>query len=1087
MRILQIRFKNLNSLVGEWQIDLSHPAYTSDGIFAITGPTGAGKSTILDAICLALYGKTPRLDRVNNSENEIMSRQTGECFAEVTFRASGRNYRCFWSQHRARRRADGSLQPQKHEISDAKTGALLHTQIRGVALEVESITGMDFLRFTKTMLLAQGDFAAFLQAEPNDRSPILEQITGTEIYSKISKKIHERKRDEDNRWNLLNVEVASISVLDSETEQGYQDDLTKSRNEERALSNNHRDANNALNWHKVISALEREIAALQTEEKQLKDETDVFAPQKQKLEIANKLASLDADYASLSAQRRQQAEDKKALQIAEAALPDLISTTTTLKEKLDTAEQDTKNANANMEKARPLFTEIRALDHVISTQEKAYNTAQKALEKDQTEIKKDIETKRKTQTLCDKKVKDLEAVNDYLAENAEDAWLVENLAGIRVQFTNLISQNKDIVQTNNDLKNAEKALKKKSTALTEILKNSGILAESLESLRQKIKEKGDALGALLGERLLREYRAEKDNLQIELIYLRQIANLEEERKRLIDGKPCPLCGAGEHPYAQGNIPAPNATEQRIADISKIISDAEDFEDKIAALKDTQAAEQQRFNASDAQKIAAERDKETAQNELERKKTELSKLADAFERAKEAITTLLKPLGIAEIPDTKIDTLLDSLGERLQAWRRHQNQKADIERIIADYNTEIKRIEGIIETKTEALKEDKKNLISQAAELETRKTERFTLFGAKKPDAEEAALNDAIRKATDAEAEARKADTDHQSTLAIARDRIDSLQQDIGQRVPALQQLEAGFLVALKVLEIANEEDYKKALIPPAQREVLNNKSMELDQRQRSLLDRLSDRNERLKSEIEKNLTSLSIGEVKAQIEELNTSLGNVAKKIGSLKATLDSNEAAKERLSDRQAAIEAQTRECTKWNNLHQLIGSADGRKYRNFAQGLTFDLVISHANIQLQRLTDRYLLCRKADEILELEVIDNYQAGVSRTTKNLSGGESFLVSLSLALGLSQMVSQKTSLDSLFLDEGFGTLDEDSLSVALEALASYQQEGKIIGVISHVQALKERIGTQIQVNRQSAGNSTLTGPGCSRVQGDAGN
>jgi exonuclease SbcC len=169
---------------------------------------------------------------------------------------------------------------------------------------------------------------------------------------------------------------------------------------------------------------------------------------------------------------------------------------------------------------------------------------------------------------------------------------------------------------------------------------------------------------------------------------------------------------------------------------------------------------------------------------------------------------------------------------------------------------------------------------------------------------------------------------------------------------------------------------------------------------------------------------------------------------------------------------------------LHNLIGSADGKKFRNYAQGLTFDVMIGHANKQLQQLTDRYVLIRGSKNPLELEVIDNYQAGVIRSTKNLSGGESFLVSLSLALGLSQMASKKVRVDSLFLDEGFGTLDDESLSLALEALASYQQNGKIIGVISHVQALKERISAQLQVIPQAGGKSTLFGPGCSLCRTD---
>ena len=164
MRILQIRFKNLNSLVGEWAIDLTHPAFLSDGIFVITGPTGAGKTTILDAVCLALYGRTPRLPRVTKSENEIMSRQTGECFAEVTFETRAGTFRCHWGQRRARKKASGELQPPRRELSDAASGRLIENSIQGVNDKVEEATGMNFERFTRSMLLAQGGFAAFLQA-----------------------------------------------------------------------------------------------------------------------------------------------------------------------------------------------------------------------------------------------------------------------------------------------------------------------------------------------------------------------------------------------------------------------------------------------------------------------------------------------------------------------------------------------------------------------------------------------------------------------------------------------------------------------------------------------------------------------------------------------------------------------------------------------------------------------------------------------------------------------------------------------------------------------------------------------------------
>ena len=212
--------------------------------------------------------------------------------------------------------------------------------------------------------------------------------------------------------------------------------------------------------------------------------------------------------------------------------------------------------------------------------------------------------------------------------------------------------------------------------------------------------------------------------------------------------------------------------------------------------------------------------------------------------------------------------------------------------------------------------------------------------------------------------------------------------------------------------------------------------------------------------------------------EYDESLKNLREEISGLRHRLNDNAAAVVRMKGKKTEMEAQGRECLRWDKLHDLIGSADGKKYRNFAQGLTFDMMIGHANRQLQKMSDRYLLIRDNDQPLELNVVDSYQGGEIRSTKNLSGGESFIVSLALALGLSHMASRNVRVDSLFLDEGFGTLDEESLDTALETLASLQQDGKLIGVISHVPALKERISARIEVAPRTGGRSLIKGPGC---------
>lgn len=1079
MRILQVRFKNLNSLVDEWKIDMTDPAYVSDGIFAITGPTGAGKSTILDAICLALYGRTPRLDRVNNSGNEIMSRLTCECFAEVTFETPAGHYRCHWSQRRARSKPDGALQSPKHEISEANSGVVLSSTIRGVAGQIEDITGMNFERFTRSMLLAQGDFAAFLQADSDERAPILEQITGTEIYSMISKKVHERQKTEQEQLKLLTAEVAGISILEPELEDKYIKDLDNHQIEENQQSNRLKESDEALIWHNTINTLKDEICSLGEEDKLLKKEIDDFKPQKDRLEQANRVASLDGKYATLTANRTQQAADEEALRMAEAALPEIISVAEGLLDKLRNAEQNTINTKDNLRKAQPLIRTIRALDHTIAAQEKSCFESAESLKNDIKTIEQNTQSQVDLQKQLSKTEKKLQQVIKYLAEHAKDEWLVGNLAGVQEQLNNLLTMHQEMVQSEEDIKKAAIVHEQKSQILDENQNKSKAIGQTLKEATQKITMEQDALNSLLGDRLLREYRNEKDNLLQKMAYLRQIAELEDYRAKLEDGVPCPLCGAKDHPYARGNVPVSDQTEQRIAELTKLISKAEDIEARISKLLEDELAAKKDYDESEKRIATAESDRKAAETSLIGKKEGLSKIEKTYNELKTEIITKLTLLGINEVPDESLDSILVSLKKRLQNWQNYVKQKDEIGATITKHDNEIKRLEGIIDVQSKALADKQKKLESQNAELAKNKEERVKLFGERKPDAEEASLNTAIENAEQAEKKARDIHSKHQNDLTTAKARIASLKHSIEKRRPDLNDLESDFVMSLQRLGIKDEKQYNETVLPISLREELSQKTKELGDKQTDLLARQKDRKNRYDKELTKKLTELTIEEVRSQKSELEVSLKELRENITALKAALQANDKSKRNRQDKQAGIEAQEKECLKWGNLHNLIGSADGKKFRNYAQGLTFDVMIGHANKQLQQLTDRYMLIRGSKNPLELEVIDNYQAGVIRSTKNLSGGESFLVSLSLALGLSQMASKKVRVDSLFLDEGFGTLDDESLSLALEALASYQQNGKIIGVISHVQALKERISTQLQVIPQSGGKSILSGPGCS--------
>jgi DNA repair protein SbcC/Rad50 len=279
----------------------------------------------------------------------------------------------------------------------------------------------------------------------------------------------------------------------------------------------------------------------------------------------------------------------------------------------------------------------------------------------------------------------------------------------------------------------------------------------------------------------------------------------------------------------------------------------------------------------------------------------------------------------------------------------------------------------------------------------------------------------------------------------------------------------------------DEQSFLVCRLSVDERNALAGQARFLDEKQADIVNRKTDRESRLAQELEKKITESSLDDLKKAFGELDDALKKIIEDIGAIKQKLSENKDAIVKIREKQVLIEARKKECHRWDNLHNLIGSSDGKKYRNFAQGLTFERMVSHANRQLEKMTDRYLLIRDDVQPLELNVIDNYQAGEIRSTKNLSGGESFIVSLSLALGLSKMASRRVRVDSLFLDEGFGTLDEDALDTALETLAGLHQDGKLIGIISHVSALQERIGTQISILPVSGGKSCISGPGCKRM------
>lgn len=1081
MKILELRFKNLNSLYGEWVIDFTDPEYVSNGIFALTGPTGAGKSTILDAICLALYGATPRLGKITKSGNEIMSRQTGECYAEVHFESQAGRFRCHWDQRRARKKAEGNLQDQEHQIADDATGKPIETKKSLVGAVIEEKTGMDFDRFTRSILLAQGGFDTFLKADVEQKSKILEQITGTEIYSEISRRVHERQRDEREKLNILNAETSGIVILEPEQEKEIQDELAAKQKQETELAGKSTETGKAITWLTNIENLKKEILSLTDDAAKLKTDTEAFKPERAKLEQATKAASLDGTYATLTSLRKQQADDQTSLKTDEATLPELESSANTQTEALKAAEQLTLKSKEELKTAGPLIQKIRSLDQKITEQTKVVSEGADACTKEAGKIETNKQVRVKEQEKRITAEKTLEAAELYLNENARDEWLIGGLAGVEEQLGNLLTKQQEITQKETDVKKADTAVTDVTKKLDKASKQCGLKKQELETAGKNLQQGKDALSQLLGDKLLREYRTEKETLLREMAFIKKIEELEDHRAKLEDGKPCPLCGSTEHPFAEGNVPVPDEIEQKIESLTKLIDKADEQETAIKKLEKVETSARNNLNNSQKLETEVANDKKAAEKTLAELKDALTKLRTGFDELKLVVSGKLQPLGISEIPETEVEALLESLKSRLKAWQEQVKQKADIEKQIAAIDSEVKRLDAVIDTQVKALTEKQETLERLKKELADGTEERKLLYGDKKPDDEEGRLNKAIADAEKAEKKTRDLNTELQQKLTTAKTHVESLKKRIEQRTPELQKAETDFSAALIPAGFADEKAFLEARLSQEDRESLSSRAKELDDAGTELKAKQKDRETRLATEIAKKLTNKTLEELEPQFKEFEESLKELRDAVAGLKHKLSENRAAKERIKEKQSAIEAQKKECHRWEKLHGLIGSADGKKYRNFAQGLTFELMVSHANRQLEKMTDRYLLIRDDQQPLELNVVDNYQAGEIRSTKNLSGGESFIVSLTLALGLSKMASRKVRVDSLFLDEGFGTLDEEALETALETLSGLQQDGKLIGIISHVSALKERISTQINITPVSGGRSSLSGPGCTKV------
>ncbi len=1142
MKILNLYFKNINSLQGESRIDFDQSPLADAGIFAITGPNGSGKSSILDAIMLALYGETYRF---NKPAEHVMSKQSSDCFARIEFKLGDKVFRSQWQVAREAASAQGELQAPRMQLTQlGEPESILAETPAEVRTHIAELTGMDFHNFCQSMVLSQGQFSAFLNALDNERMSVLEKITGEKIYHHYRQQTQQTYEQLNTDIEAIKKDLETIPVIDQAALEAKQQDLQDFKQQASEFTQQKTELEQQLNWTTQLAESSQSIDALNKRHHSLQAQHDKNQQTLQDIEQAQPALLLKDDITDLDRHRNEIEEGTRTLNTLRAEVEQLQKQVQALPVDENTSPRD------------------------VSEQRQIIMQLQQRIANYQAELPAENALLQSTQQQLAEKKSSLEYTNNWLQEHEHDTALltgfpdIEKLKRLRKSIADLSSKQKQHGQWS---KTTTQSLNKNKSALKSTAKNikerhaqqakdeQAIIdwtqGKSFEELQDVHKEQQErvfhfqelyelaVVNSKVGKKsFLSRFRrskfdmekeehelvAEQNTLQLEIgkeenirKALEQAVSLEalmrklvKDREKLVEGEPCPLCGATKHPYSHtppSGVDSRKALADQRGKMQALRSHSDSLSIQIKEVKQQEQEETDKENKLKhirSQWVVLSNRLNVADDRLDMDNLPLMKKMLATEKKQlTEINALLKKctglhnkIGKSKADIEKQEALLQRLqneNEKLnQEWDNRPRELVELEKNLEQYKADEKKLSSQVaeqlgrfaEKMPAAGQEDEvfERLNHRRREYQTYQT-RQKLLGE-----EITSLEDKVSLCQD--------DVDdinqkmHQDTLELQQEEQAGLhlalvekQQLVSQKEQQQQQEQTQLQHAKQALEeklkhtpLTSVEDVKQKLSLIAQEQ-------SLQQEQQALTEQLG-MTATEKAKAEEHLISLQNqqpgpqqpDQLQAQLDSVKEKLSIASMEVSTLESKLTVQTNHQEKAETLQQQFTHKQTLLAQCEQDLKLINDENASAFRRKVQRDMIEQLLSQTNSILEKISGRFYVRHEDNQQgFSLRIEDSLQNNQRRLPKTLSGGESFVVSLALALALSETTSNGHAVDSLFIDEGFGNLDAESLYLVMNTLEGLKTQGKTVGIISHIDAVQKRIKTQIEMIKKPDGYSAL--------------